>query len=451
MMRLPRKLLPLLAASAGWMMCAGSLLAGQPPNLVLILVDDLGYGDLSCYGRTAGPPTPQTDRLAAEGVRLTNAYASSPICSATRAGLITGRYQQRFGYYGNFEFQVGLPATEQTIPQYLQQAGYTSALMGKWHLGEQPDKHPLQFGFDEFFGFLGGQHDYFDAHVGHTWVYGSHSEAPILDGYEPVSRIQYLTHELTDRGVRFIQRHRDRPFFLMLSYNAIHGPLQVPDRYLDRFGGSNSPRDRSLAMNLALDEGVGQIMQTLRSCGIAENTLTIYCSDNGGANHSRNAPLRGAKGQRYEGGQRVPFIAHWPEKLPRGAERDGLVMTIDILPTFLAAAGITPPADRALDGKNLIPHLKGEADASPHEVLFWSMKPAARKWAVRRGDWKLISERNRVLELYHLGEDSGETRDRMADQPEIAQELESLYRQWIKEMAPSLVTDANRIEKQRKE
>jgi arylsulfatase A-like enzyme len=416
----------------------------RSPNIILIFVDDLGYGDLTCYGRVGEPETLHTDRLARQGIRLTNAYASAPVCSSTRAGLLTGRYQQRFGYYGNFEFQLGLPISEKVIPQYLEEKGYSSALIGKWHLGENEHNHPLEFGFDEFFGFLGGQHDYFDPNEGHTWVYGAQSFAPIYQNREPVPAIDYLTTEFSSRAVEFIHRNKAQPFFLYLSYNAVHGPVQVPDSYLTSLGLGQSSSDRVLGMLTALDEGIGDVLEAVRSAGINENTLTIYASDNGAPSETRNFPLRGGKGTRYEGGARVPFILHWPGHLPAGKTLDGLAMTIDILPTILAAVGISVPNQGShFDGRDLLPYLRGDESESPHNTLFWSMNPKSRKWAVRRGDWKLLSERN-DLELYDLSRDLSEKHDLSQQQPKIRDELEKLYRDWISEMPPSIVTDENR-------
>jgi arylsulfatase A-like enzyme len=359
------------------------------PNIVVIVADDLGYGGLSCQGGDL--ETPQIDALAKGGIRFTNGYVSCPVCSPTRAGLNTGRYQQRFGHEFNpgppaeASGEFGLPVTETTIADRLRAAGYTTGMFGKWHLGYRKEYLPLGRGFDEFFGFPGGAHTYLNPQVA--------SKNPVMRGYEPVDEKEYLTDAFTREAVAFVEHHAkdSKPFYLYLPYNAVHLPLDTIDKYLQRFSQIQDPRRRKhAAMLAALDEGVGAVMATLRKNGLEDRTLVFFFSDNGGptlSNTSSNKPLRGFKGQVLEGGIRIPFMVAWKGHLPEGKVDDRPVIQLDIMPTAVAAAGGSMPTDRPIDGVNLLPYLTGKESKSPHEVLFWRMGPQA---AVRKGDWKLV-------------------------------------------------------------
>lgn len=404
------------------------------PNIVLIVADDLGYGEVSCYPQRRPVRTPNIDRLARGGVRMTDGYSADPMCLPSRAALLTGKYFQRLGNLRK------IPRAEPMVGRYLRGAGYATACIGKWHncvpgtaAANTAESLPLERGFDEFFGFLGGMHDYFDPDKGFQsgkgWI-----EMPVYDGTKPVKQTKYLTEEFTDRAVDFITRHKDRPWFLYLSYNAVHTPNQAPEELLKRNDG-----DLHAAMIDALDRGVGRVLDTLEKAGTAENTLVLFVGDNGGA-RGPNWNLRGRKGRLFEGGIRVPFLASWPKGLPRGRAYSQPVMHIDLLPTILAAAGVKIPGDREPDGVNLLPYLQGKIDRPPHDVLFWGRRDGSR-FAVRRGHWKLVREGDTgqarpQLGLYNLREDAEEKQNLLREEPEIAEQLLVRYREWAKQAAP---------------
>ena len=369
------------------------------PNIVLIVADDLGYGELGCQGNPQ-IPTPNIDSIAKAGVRFTNGYVSAPFCSPSRAALMTGRYQTRFGH----EFNaigvrnklpgIGLPLAEKTIADHLKAAGYRTGCFGKWHLGGADEYHPLHRGFDEFFGFL---------HEGHFYVpppyrgVESHlrekeppydEENPLLRGTKEVDEKEYLTDVLGREAVSFIERNRDHPYFLYLPFNAIHSPMQASSFYMKRFAGIADRHRRVFAAMLsAMDDAIGAVLRKLEP-----NTLVIFISDNGGPVQeltSSNLPLRGQKGQMYDGGIRIPFMLQWKPRIKGGMTMDQPVISCDLLPTILAAAGVKPLPTAPLDGVNLLPMLRGETSRPPHETLFWRMGPSH---ALRKGKWKLVHQ-----------------------------------------------------------
>ncbi|MHC4743218.1 MAG: sulfatase [Planctomycetota bacterium] len=404
---------------------------GRRPNIVAIISDDMGYADLGCHGGT-DIPTPNIDSIAAKGIRFTNGYVSCPVCSPTRAGLTTGRYQQRFGHEfntgpppGGLRDEVGLPLTEITIADVLKSAGYVTGMVGKWHLGLRPHFHPLRRGYDEFFGFLHGGHSYIDPGLG--------TFNPILRGTEEVDEQEYLTDALSREAVAFVERHRKRPFFLYLAYNAVHTPMQAPQRYQDSFGHIEDATRRTYAgMLAAMDDGVGEVLAKLRESGLEENTLLFFVNDNGGSgkNGSNDYPLRGKKGSMWEGGIRVPFMVQWPSRLQRGVTYDNPVIALDILPTAAAAGGAEPPGDRVIDGVNLLPYLTGRSEAAPHETLFWRR---GTDYAMRKGKWKLTHE-DGASELFDLESDISEEHNLAGEQRQVLEELEGLYAKWDSEM-----------------
>ena len=399
-------------------------------NVILIVADDLGYGDIGVHGGK-DIPTPHIDALAAGGTRFTSGYVTCPVCSPTRAGLLTGRYQQRFGHEFNPGPQAaanfGLPLTESTLADAFKAAGYRTALVGKWHLGGRPDFLPTKRGFDAFYGFLAGAHPYLPAAV-------PGNRAPILRGTEPVPDPQYLTDAFADEAVAFVQKHKAAPWFLYLAFNAVHNPQHATQKYLDRFPNLAGGRRTYAAMLSAMDDAIGRVSAALRETGQDERTLILFISDNGGppANHSTNGPLNGRKGTVFEGGIRVPFIVKWTGKVPAGAVRHEPVIALDIFPTVLAAAGVEPPKERNLDGLNLLPLLAGDA-APPHfrRPLFWRF---GEQWAVREGDWKLAAPRGGQPSLYNLKDDVGEQRDRAADEPERVKALRESWEKWNAEL-----------------
>ncbi len=414
----------------------------RPPNVLLILVDDLGYRDLGCQG-CIDFETPHIDALAAQGMRLTQAYVSHPYCSPSRAGILTGRYQQRFGHehnppYDESDGSLGTDVSELMLPALLTEAGYRTAHIGKWHVGAAAPFRPLERGYEEFFGFLGGGHNYFKAdgeseYTGPLWRNrGETKEQPT-----------YLTDDLTEEALDFIERHADEPFFLQLAYNAPHAPDQVPPRYLEpRAAIPHEARRRYAGLVMGVDAGVGRLMATLARAGIEEDTLVIFLSDNGGRRGSAdNRPLRGNKGWLHEGGLRVPFLVRWPGVLPAGVTYDEPVIALDILPTALALADVSLPQN--LDGRDLMPYLRGERAGSPHDTLHWRVC-GGRGFALRQGDWKLVHDLSMEgPALYDLSTDIGEDHDLAQEKPEILSELLARHAAWDAELRAPDWTEAH--------
>ena len=410
--------------------------ATPKPNVVLIMMDDLGYGDLGSYG---GPDTktPNIDRLAREGVRLTDAYANGVVCTPTRAALISGRYQQRVGLDGVLTLEDtarGLPVTGTSLPALLKANGYATALFGKWHLGYKREFSPRAHGFDEFFGFLEGAHDYY---VG-----------GLLEDTMPVRPHGYLTDAITERSVNFIQRQRSNPFFLEVAYNAVHWPFQPPNRPqrdtgarsglgLLQLASDSVPATRAdyVKMLERADEGVGKILAALEQRGLARSTLVIFTNDNGGEWLSRNAPLFHRKGTVWEGGIRVPLIVRWPGELPAGKTSGQVALTMDITASILAATSTRAPQNYRPDGIDVLPILRGAPTVGRR--VFWRT-PAGRapQLAVRSGRWKLLVDGTRTpqLFLYDLSADPGERNDLAAQRPELVRSLWRLIQDWEKDV-----------------
>jgi arylsulfatase A-like enzyme len=423
--------------------------AARPPNVVLIVGDDMGYADLGVQG-SRNVVTPNIDAIAADGVRFTNAYVSAPQCSPARAGLLTGRYQERFGHEVNLspaDDRFGLPLTETTIADRLKKAGYATGLVGKWHLGTDPPFHPLRRGFEEFFGFLGGSHPF---------VRDEHQA--LLRGTAPVDEPAYLTDAFGREAVGFITAHRSDPFFLYLAFNAVHVPLAVDAKRLEKFAAiSDEQRRLYVAALFAMDEAIGRVLGALRETKLLDDTLVVFLNDNGGptmkgvtVNGAVNLPLRGSKRTTLEGGIRVPLFLRWPAKLPRGRVVEEPVIQLDLVPTILAAAHV--PIDPAwkLDGVDLLPHLPdGKAATRPHGALFWRFGP---QMAIREGDWKLVRYDLAVegrpgtspARLYDLRHDVGETTDLAAREPDRVRALQSAWDRWNAGNVPPLWRGANR-------
>ncbi len=422
--------------------------AADRPNIVVIVADDLGYGDLGVHGGK-DCPTPRMDSIAAGGVRCTSGYVSGPYCSPTRAGLLTGRYQTRFGHEfnpGPASFPAnrsrGLDLKQTTLADRLQTAGYATGMVGKWHLGSTPEFHPQRRGFQEFFGFLDGARSYYPAK-------GKDLD-PVLRGTTPAGETAYLTEALGREAAAFVDRHRAAPFFLYLTFNAVHTPLEATDKYLARFPNVADPKRRAYcAMLSAMDDAVGVLLDELAADGLTENTLIFFISDNGGptsVNGSNNGLLRGNKTTVWEGGIRVPFFVQWPARLPRDKTYDEPVIQLDILPTALAAAGKPIAAGDGLDGVDLTPFLAGTQTGSPHAALFWRF---GLHRAARIGDWKLTrspldgtgrGSRNDTeipTGLYNLREDVGEQHDLAAQHPEKLRELQAAWDAWDRQNVPA--------------
>lgn len=423
------KLTASVVITVGGLLATTSISAAEPKrwnNIVVIVADDLGYADIGAQAVSKDVRTPNIDAIAKAGVRFTNGYVSCPVCSPSRAGFLTGRYQERFGHESNplpkYAATFGLPVDQTTLAAELKTAGYETGVIGKWHEGSLPQFRPLKRGFDEFYGFLGGAHTYIRNGVGVN---------ALMRGDSPVDEKEYLTDAITREAVSFVDRHKDRPFFLYVPYNAVHTPQQAPQKYLDRFPDEkNHERKYLLAMLAAEDDGVGKILGKLHDSGLDDNTLVVFFSDNGGptqANGSRNAPFRGFKGLTWEGGIRIPFMARWTGHIPPGQVLDQPVISLDIFPTALAVAGLTPSDKLKLDGVNLLPWLEDQRHDRPHQILYWRFKP---QWAIRDGDYKLVAPLEGGVHLFDLAQDPGESNDLMAEKPDIAKRLQSEYDAW---------------------
>jgi len=442
----------LAAAFAGALLASVALAQTRPPNVIVILADDLGYSDLGVQGGR-DIPTPNIDSLAASGTRFTQAYVSCPYCSPTRAGLNTGRYQTRFGHEFNEpgpaqRDQFGLPLSEKTIADRLKALGYATGAIGKWHLGYTADRRPMARGYDEFFGTLGNTPFYRPTN------FVDSRESPDV---QPIDDPDfYTTDEYARRAEEFITAHKDHPFFLYLPFNAQHVPAQAPQKYLDRFPQITDPARKLYAgMLAALDDAVGRVLKTLRQHNLEEQTLIFFTSDNGGPmtkmgpNGSNNRPLRGQKGDVWDGGIHVPLFVQWKGQLPAGKVSDQLVISLDILPTAVAAAGGQIASDWKLDGVNLLPYLRGQQTGAPHDHLCWRFGP---QWAIRQGQWKLAAGFDEQAnsnpppqanlykvtppQLFDLASDPGETKDLSAAQPEKVAALKALYDRWNAQNEP---------------
>ncbi len=415
--------------------------AARRPNVIVIIADDLGYADLGFNG-CKDIPTPHLDSLAQSGVRLTNGYVTHPFCSPTRAGLLTGRYQQRFGHENNPAYlpedaTVGLPLTETLLPRVLKDAGYATGAIGKWHLGAAPAFHPNERGFSEYFGFIGGGHIYLPGGKG-----GAEYTVPLLRNREPLPLEGYMTDVLSREAAAFITRHRSDPFCLYVAYNAVHTPLQAPEKYLSRFTAITDERRRTYAaMTSAMDDGVGEILRALREQQLDEHTLLFFISDNGGpapaVAPTDNTPLRGHKGQVFEGGIRVPFLARWAGRVPAGRVLDQPVIALDIFATVAALAGAKPAADRPLDGVDLMPYLSDEKKELPSRPLFWRTG-GGKTWAVREGRYKLLQQDTPQPQLFDLAGDVSETTDLAAQQPETVARLTKTWQAWNAQLVPPI-------------
>lgn len=425
-----------------------SLLAAQP-NVLVIIADDLGYADIGVHGG-AEVPTPNIDALAASGVRCTSGYVSAPYCSPSRAGFLTGKAATRFGHEFNphvgDEAKLGLPLDQRTIANVMHDAGYATALIGKWHQGFDAAHHPLSRGFDEYFGFLVGGHNFL-LHKDAEPKFGTaHSHDLIYRGREPQKLDGYTTDLFTDEALGFMNRNAKKPWFLYLAYNAVHTPLEIVEKHQSRLPAEvkNPARRGYLSLLLGLDDAIGRLMAGVREKHA--DTLVFFFSDNGGSgkkpffatNTGVNKPLRGDKGQTLEGGVRVPFFVSWAGKLPAGKVYEHPVSSLDVLPTSCAVANTKAP--EGIEGVNLLPHLKSEKADAPHETLAWRFGPQK---AVRRGKWKLVDFRDFEAktqsgwQLFDLDADIGETKNLAAEHPQLVAELSRAWDDWnAKNVAP---------------
>jgi arylsulfatase A-like enzyme len=422
--------------------CALAFAADRKPNILVIVSDDQGYADVGFNGGKA-VPTPHLDALAASGVRCTSGYVSHPFCSPTRAGLLTGRYQQRFGHENNPAYDpadavAGLPLTEKLLPQFLQEAGYRTGWIGKWHLGATPAHTPWARGFQQTYGFIGGGHSF------SGWAIDVKKEynVPLTrDGQATTEVPAHLTEAFGKEAVAFIRRNAGAPWMLYLAFNAPHTPHMPTNEREKQFADVKDPvRRKCLAQISLMDDAVGAITKALADSGQAQDTLIFFFTDNGGTPPSLgadNTPLRGYKGYVYEGGVRVPFVISWPARLKAGSTYDRPVSSLDVTATALALAGVDFPTERRLDGVNLIPFLRGETQTAPHANLFWRTG-GGQSYAVRSGDWKLVRNRKQPDELYDLSTDIGEAKDLASARPEVVAKLAADLSAWDKELIAPL-------------
>jgi arylsulfatase A-like enzyme len=426
-------------------------LAAQPaaprPNFVIILTDDHGYADLGCHG-AVDLKTPHIDALAASGARMTNWYAMAPMCAPSRASLLTGRYPQRCGVALN---GLELPPSERTVASLLKQAGYVTGITGKWHLGSRDETAPTGHGFDSFYGFHSGCIDFFS----HRYYWGEPKTVNYHDLWRNRTEIfedgQYFTELVAREATRFIAENRARPFFLYVAFNAPHYPMHAPRKYLERFPKLDLERRTYGAMIAAVDDGIGEIVSTLRRHGLLENTMIFFGADNGATREPRaglnqkppgaghNTPYRGYKFSLFDGGMHVPGILTWPARIPRGQTIREIGCHLDLLPTICAAAGAPVARGVTIDGRDILP-MVAERATSPHDALCWA---SGGQTAVRRGPWKLV--RNGFLAdgpgrqrfsgddevfLSNLDEDPGESRNLRRQRPEVVDELLTLAAAW---------------------
>jgi len=405
----------------------------QRPNILVLLSDDVGWGEYGFQG-AHDIPTPNIDSIARNGVRFSQGYVSGPYCSPTRAGLLTGRYQTRFGHeFNSVANQHGLPAAETTLAERLKALGYATCAVGKWHLGGQPQYRPMRRGFDEFYGTLANT-PFFHPRLVDSRI--SPDPVPVTD---PAF---YTTDAYAERAVDWLERHKDQPWFLYVPFNAQHAPLQAPQKYLDRFPNVTDERRKLFsAMMSAMDDAVGRIVGKVRDLGQERRTLIVFTSDNGGPTAqttSRNGGLRGFKASTWEGGVRVPFCMQWTGKIPPGRSFEWPIIQLDVHPTALAAAGAKVERSWKLDGVNLLPYVTGQNPKAPHETLYWRF---GQQWAIRHGSWKLVKANTGGPQplLFNLRDDPGEQKDLSLAEPEKQSELQKKWDLWNAEQAEPIV------------
>ncbi|ADE53258.1 sulfatase family protein [Coraliomargarita akajimensis] len=429
------------------------LSADERPNILIILADDLGYSDLGYTGSTE-IESPVIDKLANNGVIFANGYVTHPYCGPSRAGLITGRHQARFGMeinatYSPFDQHMGLPVDEPTFAKRLQPAGYRTGIIGKWHLGAAPQFHPNNRGFDYFYGFLSGGHDYFPESVNtHLELvlpngkpnYGANEGTllPLLRNKNAAEFDDYLTTALSKDAARFVTSS-EQPFCLYLAYNAPHTPLQAPKETIAKYSHIKDPKRRIYAAMIdEMDAGIGLVVDALEQSGKLDNTLIFFLSDNGGcvpqawdsySDFADNGPFKDGKTSFYEGGTHVPFIAHWPAKL-KPQTYDNIISSLDLAATAVALAG-GDDSGKPLDGVNLIPFLTGETTGQPHEALFWRAR-GDHSWCVRtpRAKYLYQNGKSKGPELYNMEDDPYEQNNVVADYPEVRAQLAKLWNEW---------------------
>ncbi|MBU82851.1 MAG: N-acetylgalactosamine 6-sulfate sulfatase [Flammeovirgaceae bacterium] len=424
----------------------------KPPNVIVIISDDQGYADVGFHGSNE-IFTPNIDRIAKNGVVFSEGYVSYAVCSPSRAGLITGRYQNRFGYSRNIllapnDSLMGLPLSEQTLPDVLNNVDYKTKAIGKWHLGAHKSLVPEKRGFDEFFGFLIGGHRYFPEDLTLNDLTEARRQmdgyiTKIYDNGKRINTKKYLTEELSDNAVKFIEDNSDNPFFLYLSYNAPHTPLQATTKDLERNKHIDiKKRQTYAAMVSSMDDGIGLILDKLEQKNIFENTIVFFFSDNGGVewyNFSDNGPLRGIKGDFFEGGIRVPFAMQWPNKIKPGTIYDKPIIALDIFATVASAAKAEKYIKNEIDGVNLMPYLSGKKSGSPHEYLYWK-NPDKDIDVIRDDRYKYLRIKNDEY-IFDLKNDLSEESNIIDLSKPIYDRLKSQFKLWEKEMIDPVFMD----------
>lgn len=418
-------------------LCCNSLNAA-PPNIVLILADDAGYADFGFHGSQI-IRTPRLDEFCKQGVRFEQAYVSAAVCGPSRAGLLTGKYQQRFGFEENNvpgymepsclpDDEMGLPTDQKILPQYLKELGYQTGIFGKWHQGNADRFHPTRRGFDEFYGFRGGARSYFAIDESQPHF---RPEDRLERGFGNFQESEkYLTDTLADETISFIEANKSGPFFAFLSFNAVHSPMEAEVQDLAEFPNLEGKRKRLAAMTLSMDRACGRVLDALKQFGLDDNTIVIFTNDNGGpsdSNASVNDPLSGTKANHLEGGIRVPMLMRWKGVLDAGSVYSPPVSTLDLLPTFINAAGATVDKSQKLDGVDLLPYLLGNKAGDPHDVLFWKKE---NRGAVRAGKWKFLRFPDRPAELYDLESDVAEVNNLASAHPEVVRAMYKRLFQW---------------------
>lgn len=403
-----------------------TLSAQAKPNILLIISDDAGYADFGFQGSQV-MKTPHLDQLAKEGMKFKQAYVTAAVCGPSRAGILTGKYQQRFGFEENNvpgymnasclpDNEMGLPLDQKTMANYMKDLGYRTAIIGKWHQGNADRFHPTHRGFDEFYGFRGGARSYFTFDDKNPT---SKLEDMLERGYGKFGETdKYLTDAFADEAISFMERHQDQAFFVIVSFNAVHTPMQSEQKDLAIFPKLDGKRKQLAAMTLSMDRACGRILQSLNELGLDKNTLVIFTNDNGGpsdTNASLNDPLSGTKANHLEGGIRVPFLMRWPGVIPENSAYDHPISTLDLLPTFVNAGGGNSESITDLDGVDLLPFLLKKKKNRPHQTLYWKKENRA---AIREGDWKLLRYPDRPAELYDLSSDVSEVKDLALNYPD---------------------------------
>ena len=402
------------------------------PNVIVILIDDAGYVDFGFMG-SKDLETPNIDALAKDGIVFSDAHVSATVCAPSRAGIMTGKYQQRFGFEANDtgdleSGDVGLSDDVVTMADVFKENNYNTIAIGKWHLGASPSDHPNKRGFNEFYGFLGGGRSYFPTKK-------VNDKTQMQRNGNAVELTEYLTDALGNESVRFVEENKSKPFFMYLAFNAVHTPMEAKEEDLEKY--KNHSRQTLAAMTWSLDENIGKLRNKLKELNLLDNTLIYFLSDNGGAhnNQSSNGNLKGWKGNKFEGGQRVPFVISWPKMLKGNQKYDGLASSLDIFTTSISAANITKNEDLTLDGVDLMPFLKNQKSGNPHEVLYWRKLDES---AVRMGDYKLIALKNFDYAMYDLSKDEIEMNDVSEIETKKSQELLYKLTEWESKMSDPL-------------